>query len=65
MTAITIEIPDSQLQKLQHLAKAQNVSLEELLCVGIDDWLSSSRSDFTKAASYVLQKNTELYKRLA
>jgi antitoxin FitA len=65
MTSITIDIPDDQLQKLQNLAKAHGVSLEELLRSSLEDWLSSPKPEFSEAASYVLKKNAELYKRLA
>ncbi len=65
MTSITIDIPDDQLQKLQSLAKAHGISPEELLRSSLEDWLSSPKPEFSDAASYVLKKNAELYKRLA
>jgi antitoxin FitA len=65
MTAITIDIPDSQLQKLQALAKAHGVSPEAPLSAGLTDWLSSPKPEFSSAASYILNKNAELYTRLA
>ncbi|OCQ96047.1 DNA-binding protein [Nostoc sp. MBR 210] len=65
MASITIDIPDSELQKLEELAKVHGISLEELLRVSIEEWLSYQKSDFTDAANYVLKKNAELYRRLA
>ena len=65
MASITINLPDSQFQKLQELANTHGISLEVLLCASIEDWLSSPRKDFTEAADYVLNKNAELYQRLA
>ncbi|WP_138500114.1 DNA-binding protein [Nostoc sp. PA-18-2419] len=65
MASITIDISESQLQKLQDLARLHGISLEALLCASIEDWLSSPKSDFTQAANYVLKKNAELYRRLA
>jgi antitoxin FitA len=65
MTSIAIDISDEQLQKLQQLAQENSISLEELLRACIEEWLSHPKKDFTQAASYVLQKNAELYKRLA
>jgi len=38
---------------------------EEFLRASVEEWLSRPRSGFAEAASYVLQKNTELYRRLA
>lgn len=37
MAPITIEIPDSQLQKLQELAKLHGISLEALLSASIEE----------------------------
>ena len=65
MAAITIDIPDSQLEKLEELAKLHGISLEALLSANIEKWLSEQKSDFTDAANYVLKKNAELYQRLA
>jgi antitoxin FitA len=65
MASITIEIQDSQLQKLQDLANLHGVSPEVLLSAGLEDWLSVQKSEFTNATDYVLRKNAELYRRLA
>jgi antitoxin FitA len=65
MASITIAIPDDQLEKLQQLARESQVSPEDLLRANIEDWLANSNDDFTQAASYVLKKNAELYRRLA
>jgi hypothetical protein len=65
MAAITINIPEEQLQQLQAMAQANNISPEELLRATIEDWLNYPKSDFEQAANYVLQKNAELYRRLA
>lgn len=65
MASITLELSDSQLQKLQDLAALYGVTLEVLLKIGLDDWLSAQTSEFVESADYVLQKNAELYRRLA
>ena len=65
MASITIDLPDNQFQKLQDLAKVYGIPAEVLLRASIEDWLSSPKSDFTEAAEYVLNKNAELYRRLA
>jgi len=64
MAAITIDIPDHQFQMLRELANAHGIAPEVLLRSSINDWISS-KSEFTKAANYVLHKNAELYQRLA
>jgi antitoxin FitA len=65
MASITINLPDEQLQKIQKLAQESQVSPETLLQASIENWLSSPKKEFNEAVSYVLQKNTELYRRLA
>ncbi|MGK7888376.1 MAG: hypothetical protein AB4042_03515, partial [Leptolyngbyaceae cyanobacterium] len=65
MTSITIDLSDSQLQKLRDLAMAQNITPETLLKASFEDWLNSQESEFDDVAKYVMTKNTELYQRLA
>jgi antitoxin FitA len=65
MTTITVPLPEEQLERLRELARRANVSPEELARAGLEDWLRQPREDFTQAARYVLEKNAELYRRLA
>ncbi|MFM5891228.1 MAG: DNA-binding protein [Dolichospermum sp.] len=65
MTSITIDLSDSQFQKLEDLAKAHQIPLEILLKSSFENWLNSQTTEFINAADYVLNKNAELYKRLA
>lgn len=65
MATITIDISDSQLQKLQDLARVHMVSPEALICANLEGWLSSPSPEFMDAAKYALKKNAELYQRLA
>jgi antitoxin FitA len=65
VASITIELSDSQFQKLQDLATVHGIALDVLLRASLGDWLSSQKSDFSDASNYVLTKNAELYRRLA
>jgi hypothetical protein len=65
MTTISIALPEEQAVKLQEMAQAVGTSPEELLRAGVEEWLSRPSRDFSEAANYVLQKNAELYRRLA
>ena len=65
MASITVDIPDSQLQKLQTIAKTHGVSPEVLIRASVEDLLVSQKPEFREAADYVLKKNAELYERLA
>lgn len=65
MTPFTIALSEERALRLQELAREAGVAPEELLRASVDEWLSKPREDFARAASYVLQKNRELYRRLA
>ncbi|PNW38858.1 UNVERIFIED_CONTAM: DNA-binding protein [Euhalothece sp. KZN 001] len=65
MTYITIDLSDSQFQKLQNLARVHGIATEVLLKTSLEDWLNLQKGDFVNAADYVLEKNAELYRRLA
>lgn len=65
MTSITIDLSDSQFQKLQNLAKVHGMATEMLLKAGLEDWLNLQKDDFNHSVDDVLVKNAELYRRLA
>ncbi len=65
MSTITIAIPDERLRQLQEAARRLGVSPEDLVRVSIEDLLAGSDEKFKSAADRVLEKNAELYRRLA
>ncbi|NBD17106.1 MAG: DNA-binding protein [Cyanobacteria bacterium] len=65
MASITIDLSDSQFQKLENLARVHGIATEVLLKASLEDWLNLQKGDFVNAADYVLEKNAELYWRLA
>ncbi len=62
---LNIELDARQAQRLQDVAQRLNVPVSELAKAAINDLLAKPESDFERAASRVLEKNAELYKRLA
>lgn len=65
MTAITIPLTEEQLRQLQARAQQAGVAPEELARTSLEMWLNRPPEEFLEAARYVLQKNAELYRRLA
>ncbi|CAG0936911.1 hypothetical protein TFLX_05808 [Thermoflexales bacterium] len=65
MTTITISISDDRMQKLRERASQFQVAPEELVRIGLDDLLARPEEDFRQALEYVLNKNADLYQRLA
>ena len=65
MVTITVTLSDDRLQKLQELAAQFPIAPEELVRVSIEELIARPQPDFQRAVDYILQKNKELYKRLA
>ncbi len=64
MSTLTFSVPDEKATQLADAAREMGVPVEDLLRRITDDFLAR-KEGFEAAAKYVLQKNTELYRRLA
>ena len=64
MTTLTIELPIEQFEKLEQLAGRFRLAPEELVRFSIEELLARPQQEFEQALTYVLQKNTELYRQL-
>lgn len=60
-----LELDEQQVQRLQDAARRLNVSVNDLAKAAINDLLARPDDDFDRAATRVLNKNVELYRRLA
>jgi antitoxin FitA len=65
MNSITIDLQQEQFVKLQSMAERLGVPLEDLARSSIEELVAKADNDFDPAAQYVLDKNSELYRRLA
>jgi predicted transcriptional regulator len=65
MTTLTIPLPEDLLQQLKERAAELRVAPEELVRASIEELLTRPAEEFQRALTYVLNKNTELYRRLA
>ena len=65
MSAITINISEERMRQLREAAARLGVSPEELARVGVEELLAKPDEKFEEAARQVLEKNAELYRRLA
>ena len=65
MSTITVTVADDRLSKLKDIAKRYNITPEDLVRVTIDEFIARPDEAFQKAADYVLNKHSELYRRLA
>ena len=65
MTVVTIPLTEEQFVKLQEKARRLQISPEMLLAVAVEDLISHPDEEFLRVMKYVLQKNSEIYRRLA
>ena len=65
MSTITLTLRDERLLEIRELAQGTGMTPEEWLQNRIEAMLINPSSDFERAAKYVLDKNQELYRRLA
>ena len=62
---IAIELNPAQTERLKAIAADLGVDAEVLAQAAVADLVSANAEDFESAASRVLEKNRELYRRLA
>ncbi|OAI48060.1 DNA-binding protein [Planctomycetaceae bacterium SCGC AG-212-F19] len=65
MTMITIPLSEERLAQLRLWAEQAGLAPEEFLRRRVEQLLDRPDEQFRQAASYVLEKNADLYRRLA
>jgi predicted transcriptional regulator len=62
---ISLRLPDDAERRLEEAAKRLNVSVADLAAAAVRDLLTQPAADFEAAAQRVVDKNEDLYRRLA
>ena len=65
MPVVSIPLRDDQVRELRLRADQVGISLEEYLAQCVGEHLGRLAEEFRQAAGRVLEKNAELYRRLA
>ena len=65
MKTLELHLPEQTASKLEEAAGRLSLSPEELLLISLEEKLAQLDAQFQRASDYVLEKNAELYKRLA
>jgi hypothetical protein len=65
MTTLAIPLSEEHVERLQRRAEQSGLSPEKYLRLLVEQLLDRPDEPFRKAATYVLDKNKELYRRLA
>jgi hypothetical protein len=62
---LTFELPPAQTEKLRQEATRLGLAPEELARAALADLLATPDAEFRAVAAKILEKNRELYRRLA
>ena len=62
---LAIELSDRQVERLREQASRLGLEPEQLALAAVADLIAAEGPDFDSAARRVLEKNQELYRRLA
>jgi hypothetical protein len=62
---LAFELPPAQADKLRQEAQRLGLTSEDLARAALTDLLGTPDAEFRAAAARILQKNQELYRRLA
>lgn len=65
MSTITITVPDERLSRLEDRAADLGITVEELVKMSLDELLAKTDEAFEQAVNRVMEKNQDLYERLA
>ena len=65
MKTITLNLPDNTVEQMDRAAHHLGVSVEALVQASVEEKLDRLEISFDEAAEHVLNKNAELYRRLA
>lgn len=65
MATLTISLSDEEMKRLEALGKREGLTVEQMVRLSINNFISQSDESFRVAAKRVMQKNAELYRRLS
>ena len=65
MATLTISLSDEEMRRLEVLGKRESLTVEQMVRLGIHDFIGQPEDAFQAAAKRVTEKNAELYRRLS
>jgi hypothetical protein len=65
MATVTISLSDEEMRRLEDISRREGLTVEQLARLGIHDFIAQPDEAFRTAARRVMEKNAELYRRLA
>lgn len=65
MALLTISLSDEEMRRLEEMSKREGLTVEQLVRLGINDFIGQPDDVFHTAAKRVMEKNAEIYRRLS
>lgn len=65
MAMLKISLSDGEMRRLEELSKREGLTVEQMVRLGINDFIGQPDDSFRAAARRVMEKNAELYRRLS
>ena len=65
MATVKVSLSDDEMWRLEELSKREGLTVEQMVRLGIHDFISQPDEAFRVSAKRVMEKNAELYRRLA
>lgn len=65
MATLTISLSDEEMRRLETIGKREGLTVEQMVRLGINDFIGPPDDAFHAAAKRVMEKNAELYRRLS
>lgn len=65
MAILTISFSDEEMRRLEVLGTREGLTVEQMVRLSINDFISQPDGAFCAATKRVMEKNAELYRRLS
>ena len=65
MATLTISLSDEEMRRLEVMGIREGLTVEQMVRLGINDFIGQPDDAFHTAAKRVMEKNAELYRRLS
>ena len=65
MATLTISLSDEEMRRLETLGKREGLTVEQMVRLGIHDFIGQPDDAFHAVAKRVMEKNAEFYRRFS
>ena len=65
MATVTLSLSDEEMRRLEDLSRREGLTVEQMVRLGINDFIGQPEDSFRTAVRRVMEKNAELYRRLS